>query len=133
MRAAARDVPLCGKKVASTRSWTLNKPRLDQSQNTRFPDHTTDRFLPADHSFEAFMKRISSAEFVRSFSHQADAALTDPVVITHHGRDRLVMLSVDTYRDLALAVAGDIGAGEVVRKGLEDLERSRRPSMRNAA
>ncbi len=79
------------------------------------------------------MKRISSAEFVRSFSHQADAALTDPVVITHHGRDRLVMLSVDTYRDLALAVAGDIGAGEVVRKGLEDLERSRRPSMRNAA
>jgi len=44
------------------------------------------------------------------------------------------MLSVDTYRDLlALAVAGDIGAGEVVRKGLEDLERSRRPSMRDAA
>ena len=31
------------------------------------------------------MKRISSAEFVRSFSHHSDAALTDPVVITHHG------------------------------------------------
>lgn len=88
----------------------LLAPGLDQSQNTRFPDYTTDRFLPADHSFEAFMNRISSAEFVRSFSHHADAALTDPVVITHHGRDRLVMLSVDTYRDLlALAVAGDIG------------------------
>jgi PHD/YefM family antitoxin component YafN of YafNO toxin-antitoxin module len=80
------------------------------------------------------MKRISSAEFVRSFSHHSDAALTDPVVITHHGRDRLVMLSVDTYRDLlALAVARDIGAGEVLRKGLEDLERSPRPSMRDAA
>jgi PHD/YefM family antitoxin component YafN of YafNO toxin-antitoxin module len=91
-------------------------------------------FSPGEHSFEAFVKRISSAEFVRSFSHHADAALTDAVVITHHGRDRLVMLSVDTYRDLlALAVAGDIGAGEVVRKGLEDLERSRRPSMRDAA
>jgi hypothetical protein len=71
-------------------------------------------FSPGEHSFEAFVKRISSAEFVRSFSHHADAALTDAVVITHHGRDRLVMLSVDTYRDLlALAVAGDIGAGEL--------------------
>jgi PHD/YefM family antitoxin component YafN of YafNO toxin-antitoxin module len=80
------------------------------------------------------MKRISSAEFVRSFSHHADAALTDPVVITHHGRDRLVMLSVDTYRELlTLAMAGDITAGEAVRNGLEDLERSPRPSMRDAA
>jgi len=80
------------------------------------------------------MKRISSAEFVRSFSHHADAALTDPVVITHHGRDRLVMLSVDTYRDLlTLAMADDIAAGEAVRKSLEDLERSRRPSIRDAA
>ena len=71
------------------------------------------------------MKRITSAEFVRSFGHHADAALTDPVVITHHGRDRLVMLSVETYRDLlALTVAGDIAAGEAVRKSLEDLERS---------
>jgi hypothetical protein len=33
--------------------------------------------------------------------------------------------SIDTYRDfLAQAVAGDIAAGEAVRKGLEDLERS---------
>jgi len=71
------------------------------------------------------MKRITSAEFVRSFGHHADAALTDPVVITHHGRDRLVMLSVETYRDLlALTVAGDIAAGEAVRKSLEDLEHS---------
>ena len=63
------------------------------------------------------MKRISSAEFVRSFSHHADAAPTDPVVITHHGRDRLVLLSVDTYRDLlALAEADDIAAGEAVCK-----------------
>ena len=44
------------------------------------------------------MKRISSAEFVRSFSHHADDALTDPIVVPHHGRDRLVMLSVDTWR-----------------------------------
>jgi PHD/YefM family antitoxin component YafN of YafNO toxin-antitoxin module len=91
-------------------------------------------FSPGEHSFEAFVKRISSAEFVRSFSHHADAALTDPVVVTHHGRDRLVMLSIDAYRELlALAAAGDIAAGEAVRKGLEDLERSPRPSMRDAA
>jgi hypothetical protein len=44
------------------------------------------------------------------------------------------MLSVDAYRELlTLAMAGDITAGEAGRNGLEDLERSPRPSMRDAA
>ncbi len=107
--------------------------RRDQSQNSRFRTTRLIVFFRG-HSFEAFMKRISSAEFVRSFSHHADAALTDPVVITHHGRDRLVMLSVDNYRELlTLAMAGDIAAGEAARKSLDDLKRSPRPSMRDAA
>ena len=50
------------------------------------------------------MRRVSSAELVRSFSVHTDAALAEPIVITRNGRDRLVILNVDLYRDiLALA------------------------------
>jgi len=51
------------------------------------------------------MRRVSSAELVRSFSVHTDAALAEPIVITRNGRDRLVILNVDLYRDiLALAL-----------------------------
>src|SRR5215204_3580890 len=51
------------------------------------------------------MQRVSSAELVRSFSVHTDAALAEPIVITRNGRDRLVILNVDLYRDiLALAL-----------------------------
>jgi PHD/YefM family antitoxin component YafN of YafNO toxin-antitoxin module len=65
------------------------------------------------------MKRITSAELVRSFGHHTDAAMTEPTVITRNGRDRLVILSVDTYRKLlALAVKDEIATGEAVRERL---------------
>jgi PHD/YefM family antitoxin component YafN of YafNO toxin-antitoxin module len=51
------------------------------------------------------MRRVSSAELVRNFSVHTDAALAEPVVITRNGRDRLVLLNVELYRDiLALAL-----------------------------
>jgi PHD/YefM family antitoxin component YafN of YafNO toxin-antitoxin module len=51
------------------------------------------------------MRRVSSAELVRSFSVHTDAALAEPIVITRNGRDRLVILNVELYRDiLALAL-----------------------------
>ena len=44
--------------------------------------------------------RISSAEFVRKFSLLCDEALTQPLIISRHGRDRLVIMSLVKYRDL---------------------------------
>ena len=41
--------------------------------------------------------RITSAEFQKKFESLADQALTEPVTITRHGRDRLVLLSVEEY------------------------------------
>jgi prevent-host-death family protein len=41
--------------------------------------------------------RISTANFIRNFGALADHALSEPVRITRHGRDRLVMLSADEY------------------------------------
>ena len=67
------------------------------------------------------MKRISSAEFVRSFSRHTDAALTEPVVITRNGRDRLVLLSISEYSELlAMATNKDIAPGEGIRERLRD-------------
>ena len=44
--------------------------------------------------------RVSSAEFVRRFGSWQDRAATDPVLVTHHGRPRLVLLSSLRYQQL---------------------------------
>jgi PHD/YefM family antitoxin component YafN of YafNO toxin-antitoxin module len=49
------------------------------------------------------MKRVKSAELVRSVSRYSDYAVTEPVLITRHGHDRLVLLSADTYYKLLAA------------------------------
>jgi prevent-host-death family protein len=41
--------------------------------------------------------RISTADFIKNFGSLADQALAEPVRITKHGRDRLVMISAAEY------------------------------------
>jgi prevent-host-death family protein len=41
--------------------------------------------------------RVSTADFIKNFGTLADEALTAPVRITRHGRDRLVMVSAAEY------------------------------------
>ena len=41
--------------------------------------------------------RISTAEFLKKFGELADHALAEPLRITKHGRDRLVILSAAEY------------------------------------
>jgi PHD/YefM family antitoxin component YafN of YafNO toxin-antitoxin module len=45
--------------------------------------------------------RISAAEFVRQFGRRCDDALSEPVIITRNGHDRLVVMSFAMYRELA--------------------------------
>jgi len=42
----------------------------------------------------------TSAELQKSFGRYRETALREPVVITHHGRESLVLLSVEEYRRL---------------------------------
>jgi len=61
------------------------------------------------------MRRVPSAEFVRRFSAFCDEALSEPVVLTRNGRDRLVIASVEQYRhllSLALINASDDAQSE---------------------
>ncbi len=41
--------------------------------------------------------RISTADFIKNFGTLADQALAEPIRITRHGRDRLVMVSAAEY------------------------------------
>jgi prevent-host-death family protein len=44
--------------------------------------------------------KVSTAEFIRNYGTLADKALTEPVVITKNGRDRLVVLSAEEFARL---------------------------------
>jgi prevent-host-death family protein len=44
--------------------------------------------------------KVSSVEFQKNFGRYQDAALTEPVMVTRNGRDRVVMISVEEYRRL---------------------------------
>lgn len=46
------------------------------------------------------MHTVTSREFQRNLGRYQDEALKEPVVITHHGRHRLVLISVDEYQQL---------------------------------
>lgn len=43
---------------------------------------------------------ISSGDFLKSYGRISELALREPVSITSHGRERLVLLSADEYRRL---------------------------------
>ena len=47
--------------------------------------------------------RISAAELVRQFGRRCDEALAEPGIITRNGRDRLIVMSLATYRTFANA------------------------------
>jgi len=44
--------------------------------------------------------RVSTADFIKHYSTLADHALAEPVTITKHGRDRLVVVSATEYQRL---------------------------------
>ena len=43
---------------------------------------------------------ISSGDFLKAYGRIVETALREPVAITSHGRERLVLLSADEYRRL---------------------------------
>ena len=43
---------------------------------------------------------ISSAEFLKAYGRMVETAQREPVTITSHGRERLVLLSAEEYRRL---------------------------------
>jgi prevent-host-death family protein len=50
--------------------------------------------------------RISAAEISRNFGHWQDVAASHPVLVTHHGRPRVVLMSASEY--FALSARGEV-------------------------
>jgi PAS domain-containing protein len=90
-------------------------------------------------------QRVSAAEFIRGFANWRLQSARKPVVVTHHGKDAHVLISLDDYRrldrDLAreIAAASDIlqsslaGLVEAVRDGVILIDRQRRIVALNPA
>lgn len=76
------------------------KPRLAGGKLVEF----LDKFDKLDHDDAerpAMPKvSISSGEFLKAYGRISETALREPVSITSHGRERLVLLSADEYRRL---------------------------------
>lgn len=64
------------------------------------------------------MTRVSAAEFQRAFGPLSDKASIEPLTITKHGRDHLVLMSADEYarlkrRDRRVFATGELTAEEI--------------------
>lgn len=46
---------------------------------------------------------VTAAELVRNFAHWRDIGARDPVIVTHHGRETHMLLSIDHYRAIERA------------------------------
>lgn len=77
-------------------------------------------------------QRVSAADFIRGFASWRLQAARTPVVVTHHGKDAHVLISLDDYRrlgdsapvtDLRDSLAGLV---ESIRDGVILLDRERR-------
>lgn len=55
---------------------------------------------------------VTSADFVRRFGRWQDHVASNPVIVTHHGRDRLVALSMESYRALSEEGASDVTSAD---------------------
>ncbi len=83
-------------------------------------------------------QRVSAADFIRGFANWRLQSARKPVVVTHHGKDAHVLISLDDYRRLGdktareVAAASDMlqaslaGLVESVRDGVILIDRQRR-------
>ncbi len=66
------------------------------------------------------MLRMTAKEFQRNIGRAQHAALKEPVAVTFHGRDHLVLLSAEEYHRLAKNAKSDIGKGKTTRADVID-------------
>lgn len=63
-------------------------------------------------------QRVSAAEFIRGFANWRMQAARKPVVVTHHGKDAHVLISLDDYRRLDREGEAGRGAADTLQDSL---------------
>ncbi len=74
------------------------------------------------------MVKISSAEFQKNFGRYQDIALTQPVMVTRNGRDRMVMLSAEEYHRLKRRDRRVMSASDFTEEDIAAIERADPPA-----
>jgi prevent-host-death family protein len=72
---------------------------------------------------------ISSGDFLKSYGRIVETALREPVSITSHGRERLVLMSADEYRRLTANDRAALYPWELDEDSLRALEMSEPPAQ----
>lgn len=78
--------------------------------------------VETNRTVEPKMQRVSSADFVRKFSAYCDAALAEPIVLTRNGRDRLMVISVERYKQLLAFAVMHAEAGDGAADSIAELD-----------
>ena len=90
-------------------------------------------------------QRVSAADFIRGFASWRLQSAREPVVVTHHGKDAHVLISLDDYRRLDGEMASNVAAAadalqaslaglvESFRDGVILIDRQRRVAAANPA
>jgi prevent-host-death family protein len=73
------------------------------------------------------MTSVTSAEFQKSFGRYREVAQREPVTITSHGRESLVLLSVEEYRRLKRLDRRALYPWELDEQALGALEKAEPP------
>ena len=71
---------------------------------------------------------ISSGDFLKSYGRIVETALREPVTITSHGRERLVLLSAEEYRRLKRNDRTALYPWELSAEDIRALEAARPPA-----
>ena len=74
------------------------------------------------------MTKISSTEFQQDVRRYEDAALTEPVMITQDGRDRLVLLSAEEYARLKRRDRRVVSIREMTEEEIELISKAEVPA-----
>ena len=75
---------------------------------------------------------VTSAEFQKGFGRFREAALKEPVTITNHGRDSLVLMAADEYKRLKRRERRVMGLDDFSDEDLAAIEASRAPAEASA-
>lgn len=75
--------------------------------------------------------RVTASEFQKAFSAISDAAQKQPVIITKHGRDHLVLIAAEEYKRLTRHEHQAYTAGELPDEWLEAVRHSEMDSRHN--
>jgi prevent-host-death family protein len=61
------------------------------------------------------VQRVAATQFQQNVGVYSDAAMREPVIITSHQRDRLVLMSAEDYRKLVEAHEDDLIKRQIER------------------